>query len=1024
MAGSDPTPRATRDAFELLIDESGGRRTLRVTSFTGLERVSRPFAFDVQVFAEESEDLSSIIGTRAALTLQFEGGGARSISGVITAVRQASTSERGRGHPYSLRLSPRLKYLKLRRTSRIFQDLTVPEIVRRVAEGAGIGVDFSLDRSYAARSYCVQYRETDLGFIERLLAEEGIFYFLAHTPADKLEELGPEDRLVLGDHPNPQERAPNSRREELVLSLRRGGTAVGDNEREVERFSRRSALRTEKVLIRDYDFRRPLLDLRADTKSPESREQLLVYRHRGDFEETEVDPTRAAVDLEQERVGAMVAEGVSRCRALGVGALFTLETEEGQALADRYWVTEVRHKGVLPELGATDEPPYRNSFKCLPVAIAARPKRPRRSLDNVLATAVVVGPKNEEIHVDEFGRIKVQFHWDLEGKHDERSSIWIRLMQSWSGSGWGSQFIPRVGMEVLVSFLGGDQDCPVVMGCLPNAAHPVPFALPQNKARSGLRTHSYPGGGGFNELSFDDTAGREQVYLHAQHDLDEVVGKNHSLVVRADESLRVLGNRMEEVGKDLTQHVRSDWHRQIEGHQVDVVAGNRDERVAGMAVTRVEGREQRHIQGESQHTFATDYTTRVEGSMTTVVGKSDRKRAWTTHAEGTASLSGLDRLELSSDKELVLRVGKSAIRITAEQIEILAAAISSKGAGGSISVGDEGMTLQSKDKAKLSLDKRLLIKTESASISMEKEVKVDGSKILLNSPDSATDPKPKDPEPPTTILLKDEETGAPLAEQRYLVRLKDGTELSGRTDKDGKAELELAADGKVVFSDLKMPGDFDQKPFEPYVVRRGDYVGKLAFIHGFDEEKIWNDPKNKDLKARRKDPTLLLAGDILHFPRSVRQGEPLTKGTKNEYKAKVPKTTARFTYEDRGGPWADVEYVIQGLGAETKGKTDKNGTVVVEAPLHVREVRIAFPSKRMVFPVMIGDLDPIEEPTGLYQRLEHLGYVPTQGEVISEGDVDARLKDGLARFQKKSGLAPTGALDDATKKALHEAHGE
>ena len=241
---------------------------------------------------------------------------------------------------------------------------------------------------------------------------------------------------------------------------------------------------------------------------------------------------------------------------------------------------------------------------------------------------------------------------------------------------------------------------------------------------------------------------------------------------------------------------------QIEGNRVDVVTGSSDERISGMLVTRVEGKERRCVEENADLEYAEDLTVRVEGCMTTLVGKADKKRSWATHAEGTAKLSSLDSTEIVSEGELVLRVGKSSIRITEDKIEIISAAITAKGAGAGLSVDDAGMALSSKADATLIVEKKLTIMTrDGASLSMEKEVKIDGKKILLNSPDVAEDPPPKEPEPPTNVELTDEE-GKPLAYQRFLVVMDDGSEVSGMTDSEGKADVDLSSGGTVTFPDL------------------------------------------------------------------------------------------------------------------------------------------------------------------------------------------------------------------------------
>lgn len=730
--------------------------------------------------------------------------------------------------------------------------------------------------------------------------------------------------------------------------------------------------------------------------------------------------------LRQKRRRASIASGAGGCSDFSPGHRFTLEDHPAAQLDGGYVVLRVQHRGQAhPDASRPDGwRVYENEFECAPASVPHPPRRPRREAVQVALTATVVGPPGSDIHVDALGQVKVQFHWDREGTFDAQSSCWIRVMQPWAGAGWGHQFIPRMGQEVVVVFEGGDPDKPMILGALYNGTHPPPFALPGDKTKSGIRTQTSPGGSGFNELSFEDAAGREQIFLHAQANFNEVVGKNHTVLVRADEFLRVLGSRLDNVEKNLEARVTGDSMSQVGGHRTDIVSGNHEERVSGMSVSRVEGREKRLVQKEAELEYQGDLTTRVQGNQTTVVGRSDKKRSWVTHAEGAAALSGGDRLELSSEKELVLRVGKSAIRITATQIEVLAAGISAKGEGGAVSVSGDGILLKSKDDARLSLDKKLLLKTtDGASLSMEKEVKIDGSKILLNSPDVATDKPPKDPDPPTTLVLQDADKGSPLPAQRYLIRLDGGVELSGATDKDGKADLSLPSGGKVIFPDLTLPGDFTGGTPAPYVVRQGDYVQKLAFAHGFDEDKVWNDPKNAALKDQRKDPNLLLPGDVIHFPRAKREGQPIAKGTTNTYKAKVPTTKVHFTFEDAKGPLAGEAYVIEGLGAPVEGTADGTGKVEIEAPVHVREVRITFTKRGLIFPVSIGDMDPIDELSGVRQRLQHLGYLQPAPDGFSEEAAAHRDQEAITAFQRTKGLPPTGLLDDATRSALDEAHG-
>ncbi len=513
--------------------------------------------------------------------------------------------------------------------------------------------------------------------------------------------------------------------------------------------------------------------------------------------------------LRQKRRRALTAQGESGCPDLAPGHRFALQDHPAGHLDRAYVVVSVEHHGQTDPQQGVQWRIYSGTFDCAPAEVTYVPPRPKRRSTQVMLTATVVGPVGEEIYVDAVGQIKVQFHWDRDGGDDERSSCRVRTMQAWGGAGWGTQFIPRVGTEVIVAFEGGDTDKPMVLGSLYNGTHPPAFVLPGDRTRSGFRTQSSPGGNGFNELSFQDAAGQEQISVRAQRNLDEVVQRNHTLLVRNDEFVRVMHDRMDTVENNLTERVKGDASSQVEGdrtsqvggNRIDVVTGNSDERVSGMLVTRIEGKERRDVQHNADLEYGEDVTTKVKGCMTTLVGKADAQRSWVTHAEGMAKLSSLVSTEVGSEGELLLRVGKSSIRITADKIEIQSAAVTVKGAGGGLSAGDDGLNLTSKKDVQVLVDKKMVIKTsDGASLSMEKEIKADGKQILLNSPEQAQDPPPKDPDPPTSIELKDDD-GKPLGYQRFLVVMDDGSEVSGVTDKDGRAEMDLKSGGKVVFPD-------------------------------------------------------------------------------------------------------------------------------------------------------------------------------------------------------------------------------
>jgi type VI secretion system secreted protein VgrG len=831
--------------------------TLRVASFEGSEEMSKLYAFDVLVVPPPGVDglEGTLLGRPATLHLQPWTGASRMVRGVVAGAEATGAPTKLGEHPYRLRIVPRLSLLKNRRSSRIFQDKTVPEVVASLLELARVPLRVSLQGAYPRREYCVQYRETDYAFVRRILSEEGIYWYFDHGTA--LEGTEAPETLVLIDDPSaypPAMALPDPRHLDpggpLVVREVAGGTAVDT----ALSFSPARRLAPDAVMLRDYDFERPLLELRteawwdatsdsiraADTasgttaKAPETGANAAganvaildrgsfaatsvglsqQYAHRGDYLEMDLTPERAKAELERRRVRARDAVGESNAPLLTPGYRFTLETDAARGGSQELVATRVTHVGHSPHFGEgapTRTSIYRNTFACVASSVPVRPKRRERRRTAGLESAVVVGPSGEEIHTDGLGRIKIQFAWDLDGRGDDTSSCWIRVMQVWGGTSWGTQFIPRVGMEALVSFLGGDHDCPVVVGTSYNSSHPPSFPLPAAKTRSGIRTQTTPGGGGGNELSFEDARGQEQLYVHAQRDMDQVVERNLDLLVRGSETRKVEGGAQSTVAGDSSETVRGHAVRtlgkdetvRVDGNRLEVVGGDHDLRVEGAARARV-GRQKLDVTGISELAYGADHTVRATGCFTTIVGKNDRKRSYVLRVEGTSQLSSSGVTEIDAEKGLTLRCGKSFIKITDDKIELVAPSVSAKGEGGGI-VADDKLTLRAKEDI-LIASKKILLKTPDASVSLKKDVEVAGQKILLNSPDKADDPVVDTSPPPTKIALKDS-TGRPLAYQRFLVKLEDGSEVSGILDAEGKTEMVVEGGGQITFPELSKAG--------------------------------------------------------------------------------------------------------------------------------------------------------------------------------------------------------------------------
>ncbi|MFO0546977.1 MAG: type VI secretion system tip protein TssI/VgrG [Polyangiaceae bacterium] len=569
------TIASENDRFTLTVaDIPAGE--IDVISFTGREGVNRLYRFDVRLLSNSPRVApEQLLGKRARLAI----GGVqtpRYVHGVVSRIAPLTTI---RGETsYSLRIVPRADLLSRRKTSRIFQDKTTPEIVDAVVGELGATVEHRLERTYAKREYCVQYQETDLEFVTRLLAEEGVFYFFTHASPASPDAAADEARevLVLADSSAAYSDIDGT----TQLPFREAGSLVSDEAIYQFRLERR--VREGSTLVRGFDYEKPQFVPVAQARVPASdgfdETPLRAYDHDRVLEPKTVGGHVAELRLEELRSRAKLGAAESSSPRLVPGARFELVEHPHDGTSGKYVVAEIQHQGHEPRHGAPrdgNELSYSNRLRCVPESVALRRKRPARRVLQVTETAVVVGPPGEEIHTDELGRIKIQFHWDLEGKNDEHSSCWVRVMQAWSGASWGTQFIPRVGMEAVVSFTGGDPDRPIVLGCVYNGATPTPFALPGEKTKSGIRTRSSPGGKGYNQLSFQDSAGAEEIYLHAERDLNEVVEHDHTRTVYGQEVVQVKESKLLEVQQDDIRVIRGSEILVVEKNFVLNVAGHK-----------------------------------------------------------------------------------------------------------------------------------------------------------------------------------------------------------------------------------------------------------------------------------------------------------------------------------------------------------------------------------------------------------------------------------------------------------------
>ncbi|HHH29706.1 MAG TPA: type VI secretion system tip protein VgrG, partial [Polyangiaceae bacterium] len=449
-----------------------------------------------------------------------------------------------------------------------------------------------------------------------------------------------------------------------------------------------------------------------------------------------------------------------------------------------------------------------------------RPLAKPTPVQQAMETAIVVGPKEEEVHVDEHGRVKVQFHWDLEGKHDEHSSCWLRVTQPWAGANWGAQFLPRIGAEVLVGFVGGDVDRPIVMGSLYNGTRPTPFRLPAEINKAGFRSQSTPGGEGYSELTFDDLKGRERMVLRAERQLEQTVGQDLQIEVGGAERVTIAGKSERTIAGDAVTVVHGErkdelaksYQVLVKGSHAVGVDGDAETRISGNRVTRIEGRDEIEL-AEAKATYLDSQINRVLGHLVTVVGQHDARKSATMHVEGSSSHSTTGTTEISSDKEIVLRVGDSSLRLSPDGIELVTKQVVLHGEQVQLEANDRFAVFAEKQIA-LNAEqvttvgtKKVVVKGEEGQLTLDKNARLDGAEVKLNcSPDPVEEGAPPEYEPPkkTTISLSDED-GNPIPGRRYVIIASDGSERAGKLDESGVAELYLEQGGKIVFPDVDNP---------------------------------------------------------------------------------------------------------------------------------------------------------------------------------------------------------------------------
>jgi type VI secretion system secreted protein VgrG len=532
----------------------------RMSLSEGLARLSEA---EVELLSRRNDiAFSDMLSKNVTVKLELPKG-ERFFNGYV--MRFAYAGMRGRHHLYRASVRPWLWFLTRTSDCRIFQDMTVRKILETVFEDHGVAdLEWHVSDT-RKREYCVQYRETDFNFVSRLMEQEGIYYYFRHQNG--------RNTMVITDSYDGHAAYPGYAQIPFIPSERKR-----PNDEAITEWTAAHEVQPGHYALDDYDFERPGLECLAQHVNVRKYElgDYEMYDYPGDYVVPGEGKQCARTRLEELQAQFHVVRGVTNSRGLATGSLFTLKGHTRAVEKGEYLVVDSTHELQYNEYESTGTEGA--SYRCTFRAIASKepfraPRITPRPVVQGPQTAIVVGPSGDEIYTDKFGRVKVKFHWDRDDKADENSSCWIRVSQNWAGKRWGAMFLPRIGQEVIVDFLEGDPDRPIITGRVYNGEAMPPYELPGEMTKSTIKTYSSKGGGGFNEIRFEDKKGEEQLFLHAQHNQDN----------------RVKNDSLEWIGQDRHLIVKRDQLEKVEGNKHLTVAGDQNEKVSGAVSLNVLG---------------------------------------------------------------------------------------------------------------------------------------------------------------------------------------------------------------------------------------------------------------------------------------------------------------------------------------------------------------------------------------------------------------------------------------------------
>ncbi len=721
----------TQDNRLITIKTPLGDDVLLLTSFRGTESISSLFSFELELISENHNIVfKDIIGKNVTISVVLADGESRFFNGIVSRFSQGrgggEEGDESRFSNYTAEVVPWCWLLSRTSDSRIFQEISVPDIVEKIFKEKSLpDYKLQLHGTYEKRTYCVQYRETDYNFIARLLEEEGIQYFFEHEDG--------KHTMVIADA--PAENKPCPKQETARYQTSGSGLLEEDVLTSLEMMQE---IKAGKYTLSDFNFETPGTDLKVEAPSqqelgPGERE---YYDYPGGFSKRADGDRLTKIRMEEEEAEIITINGSSDCRAFTSGYRFTLEAYYRDDMNNKdYLLTAVDHEAsqeYVPGEGVS-ELSYSNNFTCIPHDVPFRPQRntPRPVVEGI-QTAIVVGPSGEEIYPDEHGRVKVQFHWDREGTKDENSSCWIRVSQVWAGAGWGAMYIPRIGHEVVVDFVDGDPDRPLITGRVYHGTNTPPYSLPDDKTKSTIKSDSSPGGGGSNEFRFEDKKGSEEIFLHGQKDWTIAIENDENHTVGNNRSKSVGNDQSESIGNNKTITVGTDHSETIGSNKTMTTGANHTETIGSNMSITVGSNETETIAVAKSLTIGAAYQVSVGAAMNETIGAAKAEeigavKSVNVGANSSENVGGSK--SVNAGKDISEKAGKNISSEAGKDISVKSGKTMMLNAGDDFGLkGDKKGVIEIKDQLQIKCGKAMITMKKNGDITIQgKKISVKGS---------------------------------------------------------------------------------------------------------------------------------------------------------------------------------------------------------------------------------------------------------------------------------------------------------